>query len=308
MTATRIQRPSATATIAAGYGLRPGDVAHFQLHDVLLGVASTEYPVIAAGQVVGRRCKYTPAYAARGMKYQTLSPAPHYPLYNADALTPGCVAYLLAGEPDVWVACQAGLIPVCFLMGEGCVPALGVRLLAERRPALVVIVYDLDPAGYHGADKACHALRAAGLAAEIRTLPAWVGHKGDVADAYRGLRYDDAALRRLLDSLPRREPASPPPSVAGAWPVRGKPGAGVFARVKAQADIVRLARRLTPLHANHDESRYTGRCPFHDDHNPSFVVWPATEDRPGRFCCRPCGLQGDAIELMRLALERGLLQ
>ena len=300
------RRPSATATIAARYGLRPGDVAHFQLHDVLLGVASTEYPVIAAGQVVGHRCKYTPAYAARGMKYQTLSPAPHYPLYHGDALTPGCVAYLLAGEPDVWVATQAGLCAVSFLMGEGCVPALGVRLLAERRPALVVIVYDLDPAGYHGADKACHAVRAADLHAEIRTLPAWVGPKGDVADAYRGLRYDDAALRHLLDSLPRREPASPPPSVAGAWRGSGKPGAGVFARVKAQADIVRLARRLTPLHPDHDESRYTGLCPFHDDHHPSFIVWPATEDRAGRFCCRPCGLQGDAIELMRLALERGL--
>jgi len=70
---------------------------------------------------------------------------------------------------------------------------------------------------------------------------------------------------------------------------------------------VRLARRLTPLHANHDESRYTGLCPFHDDHHPSFIVWPATEDSAGRFCCRPCGLQGDVIELTRLALERGLL-
>ena len=308
MTATRIQRPSATATIAAGYGLRPGDVAHFGLHDVLLGVASTEYPVIASGQVVGRRCKYTPAYAVRGMKYQTLSPAPHYTLYNLDALTPGCVAYLLAGEPDVWVAHQAGLIPVCFLMGEGCVPALGVRLLAERRPALVVIVYDLDTAGYHGADKACHALRAAGLATEIRTLPAWVGHKGDVADAYRGLRYDDAALRRLLGTLPRREPASQPPTPAAGQRRAHSAGGGVFARVRAQADIVALARRLTTLHANHDESRYTGLCPFHSDHHPSFVVWPATEDKPGRFCCHPCGLGGDAIELCRLALERGLLQ
>jgi len=63
MTATRTRRPSATSEIAARDRLRPGAVAHFQLHDVLLGVASTEYPVIAAGQVVGRRCKYTLARA-----------------------------------------------------------------------------------------------------------------------------------------------------------------------------------------------------------------------------------------------------
>lgn len=300
------RRPGATATITARYGLRPATVAHFGLHDELGGTEGTVYSVLADGVEVARRCKYTPAAAARLHRKYDWPGSRTYPLYHGDTLTSGCVAYLLAGEPDVWAAYQAGLIPVCFLMGEGCVPALGVRLLTLRRPAVVRIVYDLDPAGHRGADRACHALRAAGLQAEILTLPTWVGHKGDVADAYRSLRFDNAALRRLLDTLPHREPASPPPSVAGAWRGDGKPGAGVFARVAARADIVRLARRLTPLHANHDESRYTGLCPFHDDHHPSFIVWPATEDRAGRFCCRPCGLQGDAIELMRLALERGL--
>lgn len=306
------RRPSATATIAGTKSLRPATVTRFSLRDVLLGVAGTQYPVIAQGHVVGWRWKATPAYCASGrrLKYETLGPPPYFPVYNLDDVQQGQLVYLLAGEPDVWVATQAGLIAVCFLMGEACVPARGVRLLAERRPAVVRIVYDLDTAGTRGADRACHALRAAGLQAEILTLPAWVGHKGDVADAYHGLRSDDAALRLLLDALPRREPASPPIRPAATPGTRHTHSAGgdVFARVRAQADIVALARRLTTLHPNHDESRYTGLCPFHDDHHPSFVVWSATEDKPGRFCCHPCGLGGDAIELCRLALERGLLQ
>jgi hypothetical protein len=34
-----------------------------------------------------------------------------------------------------------------------------------------------------------------------------------------------------------------------------------------------------------------GLCPFHDDRNPSFVVWP---DR-GRFRCFGCGVAGDVL-------------
>jgi hypothetical protein len=39
--------------------------------------------------------------------------------------------YLVAGEPDVWTAIQAGLSAVSFTSGEGRVPAGGVRTLAQ---------------------------------------------------------------------------------------------------------------------------------------------------------------------------------
>jgi len=38
-----------------------------------------------------------------------------------------------------------------------------------------------------------------------------------------------------------------------------------------------------------------GRCPFHDDKNPSFVVCPGA----GRFVCFGCGEKGDAIDFIR---------
>src|SRR5690349_18343290 len=106
----------ATATIASRYGLRPETVAHFGLHDVLLGAAGTEYPVISNGQVVARRWKATPDYyqSGRHLKYQTLSPAPHFPLYNLDTVRPGEPVVLAAGEPDVWCLHQAGIAAVTF--------------------------------------------------------------------------------------------------------------------------------------------------------------------------------------------------
>jgi DNA primase len=42
-------------------------------------------------------------------------------------------------------------------------------------------------------------------------------------------------------------------------------------------------------------SRLTGRCPFHDDQNPSLVVYPETRS----FYCFGCGASGDVIDFVR---------
>jgi DNA primase len=41
-------------------------------------------------------------------------------------------------------------------------------------------------------------------------------------------------------------------------------------------------------------SRHIGRCPLHDDHDPSFVVFS-----DNRFRCFGCGESGDAIDLVQ---------
>lgn len=42
-----------------------------------------------------------------------------------------------------------------------------------------------------------------------------------------------------------------------------------------------------------DNPYWIGLCPFHDDHNPSFVVYPT------RYKCFSCGASGDAIQFYR---------
>ena len=41
--------------------------------------------------------------------------------------------------------------------------------------------------------------------------------------------------------------------------------------------------------------RYVGLCPFHDDHTPSFYVYP----EQGTFHCFGCGVHGDAIDYLQ---------
>jgi hypothetical protein len=44
----------------------------------------------------------------------------------------------------------------------------------------------------------------------------------------------------------------------------------------------------------------TGRCPFHDDHSPSFSVYIDPSTGTERFRCHGCGQRGDIFDLVRL--------
>jgi len=74
----------------------------------------------------------------------------------------------------------------------------------------------------------------------------------------------------------------------------------LFAEVKRRVPIVAVAERLTELRGS--GRSLSGRCPFHQDRTPSFVVWP----KIGRFRCYGCRLRGDVVEFVRLAMEAGL--
>ena len=56
------------------------------------------------------------------------------------------------------------------------------------------------------------------------------------------------------------------------------------------ADVVARYVRLNPA-----GERFVGRCPFHDDHDPSLVVYPRTNS----FHCFGCGANGDVISFVR---------
>ena len=68
-----------------------------------------------------------------------------------------------------------------------------------------------------------------------------------------------------------------------------------IADIKARVPVEIAAARLTELRGS--GKSLVGKCPFHDDRHPSFVVWPEI----GKFRCYGCGEHGDVIDLLRKA-------
>ena len=62
--------------------------------------------------------------------------------------------------------------------------------------------------------------------------------------------------------------------------------------LKARFPVEDVASRLTELRGN--GKNLTGKCPFHDDRSPSFVVWPGIQ----KWRCYGCGLHGDSLDLI----------
>ena len=61
--------------------------------------------------------------------------------------------------------------------------------------------------------------------------------------------------------------------------------------VRTQTDIVGLITESVTLHPQRGGREFKGLCPFHDDHNPSMMVYP---DRQS-FKCWSCGTGGDCF-------------
>ena len=65
-------------------------------------------------------------------------------------------------------------------------------------------------------------------------------------------------------------------------------------RIKQQTDLAALVRSRGVDLKKHGSRDLIGLCPFHDDHDPSFVVTPAK----GLFHCLGCGAAGNAIQFV----------
>ena len=80
---------------------------------------------------------------------------------------------------------------------------------------------------------------------------------------------------------------------------RGWVPEGVVAAVKGRLDLAALILSwgltdLRPL----AQGRWVGRCPFHEDREPSFYVF-ASDPADQHYHCHGCGAHGDAFDLAR---------
>ncbi len=150
----------------------------------------------------------------------------------------------------------------------------------------VYICFDRDEAGRTGA------LRVGQLIphARIVELPDAVGEGGDVTDFFvrLGKTPDD-----FVELLAKARPAPPTPPKLPRRRTAIDPDRTRIERLKEQVPIEELVGRNLELRPSGQV--LTGRCPFHDDRNPSFAVYP--EGR--RFYCFGCGKHGDVITFLR---------
>lgn len=267
------------------------------------GVAHWKYPVYDLdGTARAWRLK---AIGPARQKYRwmtDLAPAAADRLYLPLTVRPGKAVIVAAGEPDVWLLLSLGLAACSFLAGEhGGAPDTAVAELVARRPRQCVVLYDNDDAGREGCVPVVRALRAAGLDARAKRLPESLPEHGDLTDLYHACGRDRAHLVAAIRACPEVE--IPPLPAHGLTPVRGglptlRAGAEELsiAEFKTRHPIATVVERVVPLRARQDGRYLIGRCPFHDDHTPSFVVWPDID----KWRCYGCGKRGDQIDFMNI--------
>jgi CHC2 zinc finger/Toprim-like len=166
----------------------------------------------------------------------------------------------------------------------------------------VFVCFDRDDAGAKGAR------RVATLIPRVRVakLPEEVGDGGDVTDYFVRLGHNREDFLTMLASA---RPLSPEEIAPAGERRQPGPRAGNRREVedlKGQVLLEDLVARTVPL--SKSGSHLRGRCPFHDDETPSFVVYPQNQT----FHCFGCQAHGDVLTfLMRVenltfheALER----
>jgi len=227
------------------------------------------------------------------------------------AATPGSYAELygwsqILSRPEEIVVCEGeldrltlesqGLRAVTSTAGAG----VFRREWAKDFEAIpkIYVCFDRDAAGREGGSRVARMIPHA----RIVELPAEVGDGGDVTDFFAGLGKRPEDFRRLLDQARPAPPAAP----EQRWPdlpVKRAPAEAATPlraraeRAKARAPIERLVGRYVRLRRSYQT--FTGLCPFHEDHNPSLAVYPAT----GTYHCYGCRAHGDAIQFL-MEVER----
>jgi DNA primase len=73
-----------------------------------------------------------------------------------------------------------------------------------------------------------------------------------------------------------------------------KLSAELVATVKDVSQIERVASEYVALRPSGHQ--LVGRCPFHDDHNPSFYIHPEKQT----FFCHGCGVGGDVFTFVKM--------
>lgn len=131
--------------------------------------------------------------------------------------------------------------------------------------------------------------------AKMVELPEEVGPGGDVTDFSVRLGHSRPDFEMLMaQAMPA--PPSPEPALHMRTPRSEGSGSELrqrIERIKSDVPIAELVGRYVKLQATGDN--LIGLCPFHQDHNPSLAVFPAT----GTFHCFGCRKRGDVITFVR---------
>lgn len=157
----------------------------------------------------------------------------------------------------------------------------------------VYICFDRDEAGRDGATKVGQMIPHAKLV----DLPEEVGEGGDVTDFFVRLGKTEQDFLSLLEWARPAEPLSVPEFIP--LPTR-RPSAALYQRIdriKSRVPIAKLIGRYVQLRRS--TNTFSGLCPFHEDHNPSLTVYPATRT----FHCFGCRKRGDVITFL-MEIER----
>ncbi len=198
-------------------------------------------------------------------------------------------------ETETLVICE-GEFDRLVLEGQG-IPAVSgtggaTTFLPAWAEALAVVqhlfvCYDRDAAGRAGTRRVAQLLPAV----RVIVLPEEVGLGGDVTDFFARLGHTREDFRALMDAA---RPYIPEPVA----PIPGPPHPRT--RIYTEAARAKEAVRLEDLVAGFVELHRSGtiwraRCPFHDEREPSFVVYPETQT----YHCFGCQAHGDAISFLR---------
>ncbi len=153
----------------------------------------------------------------------------------------------------------------------------------------VYICFDRDPAGRKGE------LRVARMIphAKLVELPPEVGEGGDVTDFFVRLEKNRGEFERLLsEAEPAPQEASPQKTVAAG-----------HSTDTALRERIECAKSSVPIEAiigayvelRQSGATLVGLCPFHEDHRPSFTVYPET----ATFHCYGCDAHGDTLTFLQ---------
>jgi CHC2 zinc finger/Toprim-like len=154
----------------------------------------------------------------------------------------------------------------------------------------VYVCFDNDEAGRIGAARIGEMIPHARLIA----LPEEVGPGGDVTDFFVRLgkgRDDFLSLIQEAHPAPVQTVASSPALSTRRQDAQPRLNNRVE-RIKSRCSITDIIGQYVRLHPS--GNHLIGRCPFHEDRTPSFVVYPST----GTFHCFGCRTHGDLITFL----------
>lgn len=155
----------------------------------------------------------------------------------------------------------------------------------------VFACFDRDQAGRNGAMIVTTMISHA----KVVEWPEDVGDSGDVTDFFVRLKRSPEEFVKLLNEA---RPANPPPQEERAR--RTTPPQNTDSLLAKRTQRIRDAVPIADVIGQYVDLRpsgrtFRGRCPFHDDHTPSLVVYPHNQN----FHCFGCQAHGDVITFIQ---------